>query len=162
MGIDALPRNADMLSMIHKIAKTQKREGSTSNLATLQPQTDTDMADAEIAAMTKSKDFPLPAPTQHMHKRAMHDGSKIGPDQDLLVNQETPSSTTLEKPKARRKINFYPPFSLRDENLTEIKSDQVDTSPLSVQDSMLCSLGKIHEKTSTKWKNVTPLYKKLC
>jgi hypothetical protein len=42
----------------HKIAKKQKQGGSTSNLATLQPQTDTDMADAEIAAITKSKDFP--------------------------------------------------------------------------------------------------------
>ena len=134
----------------HKIAKKQKREGSTSNLATLQPQTDTDMADAEIAAITKSKDFPLPAPSRHMHKRAMPDGSNTGQDQDLPVIQETPSSTTLEKPKARRKIDFHPPFSLRDENITEIKSDQIDTSPLSVQDSMLCSLGKIHEKTSTK------------
>ena len=134
----------------HKIAKKQKRESSTSNLASLQPQTDTDMADAEIAAITKSKDFPLPAPSRHMHKRAMPDGSNTGQDQDLPVIQETPSSTTLEKPKARRKIDFHPPFSLRDENITEIKSDQIDTSPLSVQDSMLCSLGKIHEKTSTK------------
>ena len=134
----------------HKIAKKQKREGSTSNLATLQPQTDTDMADAEIAAITKSKDFPLPAPSRHMHKRAMPDGSNTGQDKDLPVIQETPSSTTLEKPKARRKIDFHPPFSLRDENLTKINSDQIDTSPLSVQDSMLCSLGKIHEKTSTK------------
>ena len=134
----------------HKIAKKQKREGSTSNLATLQPQTDTDMADAEIAAITKSKDFPLPAPSRHMHKRAMPEGSKTGQDQNLPVNQDAPSSITLEKPEVRRKINFHPPFSLRDENLTKIKSDQVDTSPLSVQDSMLCSLGKIHEKTSTK------------
>jgi len=134
----------------HKIAKKQKRESSTSNLASLQPQTDTDMADAEIAAITKSKDFPLPAPSRHMHKRAMPDGSNTGQDKDLPVIQETPSSTTLEKPKARRKIDFHPPFSLRDENITEIKSDQIDTSPLSVQDSMLCSLGKIHEKTSTK------------
>ena len=92
------------------------------------------MADAEIAAITKSKDFPLPAPSRHMHKRAMPEGSKTGQDQNLPVNQEAPSSITLEKPEVRRKINFHPPFSLRDENLTKINSDQVDTSPLSVQD----------------------------
>jgi hypothetical protein len=43
------------------------------------------------------------------------------------------------------------------ENLTKIKSDQVDTSPLSVQDSMLCSLGQTHEKsTATGSQNATP------
>jgi hypothetical protein len=98
------------------------------------------MADTEIATITKSKDFPLPTPTQHMHKWAMPEGSQTGQDRDLPVNQETPSSTTLEKPKARWKINFHPPFPLSDANLTETKSDQVDTSPLLVQDSMLCSL----------------------
>jgi hypothetical protein len=65
-----------------------------------------------------------------MHKRAMPDGSNTGQDKDLPEIQDTPSSTTLEKPTARRKIDFHPPFSHRDENLTKIKSDQVDTSPL--------------------------------
>ena len=54
----------------HKIAKKQRRE----NLAAIQPQTDADMADAEIAAITESNEFPLPAPTQLMHKRATPEG----------------------------------------------------------------------------------------
>jgi hypothetical protein len=56
----------------------------------------------------------------------MPEGSQTGQDQDLPIDQETPSSTKLEKPKVRRKINFHPHFRLSDANVTEIKSDQVD------------------------------------
>jgi len=64
----------------HKKAKKQRLNRKTSNLAPLQLQTDTDKANAEIAALTKSKDFPLQAPSQQMHKRAMPEGSLSGWD----------------------------------------------------------------------------------
>ena len=63
-------------STCHKKAKKQRRECSKSSLATLQPQTDTDMEYAEIAALGESKDFPVIAPTQLLHKRAMPEGSQ--------------------------------------------------------------------------------------
>jgi hypothetical protein len=47
-------------TICHKKAKKQRRD----QLASIQPHTDADMADAEIAALTESKDIPLPAPTQ--------------------------------------------------------------------------------------------------
>ena len=128
----------------HKKAKKQRR----ASLATLQPQTDTDMANSKVAALTESKDFPLPAPTQLLHKRAMPEGSKTG----LHVDESQPSETDIhvdlhvensqpekqisqsskipsERPNAHRKLSFY------DDNLFNIGSDQVDTSPSSVQDS---------------------------
>ena len=133
----------------HKKAKKQRRE----KLATLQPQTDTDMANSEVAALTKSKDFPLPAPTGLLHKRTMPEGSKTGlhadecqPETDIHVNLHVensqpaneiskPSKIPAERPKAHRKLSFC------DDNLDNIESNQVDTSPSTVQDSMLCAHG---------------------
>ena len=74
-----------------------------------------------------------------MHKRAMPEGSLSGWDNSQPENKESPSSTTLKRPKARRKIDFDSSNS-GDDNLAQISSDQIDTSPLSVQDSMLCTV----------------------
>ena len=134
----------------HRKAKKQRR----ASLATLQPQTDTDMANSKVAALTESKDFPLPAPTRLLHKRAMPEGSKTGlhvdesqPSEtdihvDLHVEDSQPekqisqsSKTPSERPKAYIKLSFG------DDNLSNIGSDQVDTSPSSVQDTMLCAHG---------------------
>jgi hypothetical protein len=57
-------------TVCHKIANKQRRE----NLASIQPQTDADMSDAEIATLTESKEFPLHAPTKLMHKWTMTEG----------------------------------------------------------------------------------------
>ena len=122
------------------------------------------MANSEVAALTESKDFPLPAPTQLLHKRAMPEGSKTGlhvdesqPETDIHVDESQPetdihvdlhvensqpekqisqsSKTPSERPKAHIKLSFG------DDNLSNIGSDQVDTSPSSVQDTMLCAHG---------------------
>ena len=119
-------------STCHKKAKKQRRECSKSSLATSQPQTDTDMANAEIAALTESKDFPLPAPTQLLHKRAMPDGSQTGIDDSLPAIKSSPTSSNIERPKAHRKLDFRPPLSYGNDVLSNITSDQVDTSPLSI------------------------------
>jgi hypothetical protein len=66
-------------TLCHKKANKQRKE----QLAALQLQTDTGKADAEIAALTESKDFPLPAPTQLMHKRAMPESLQTGIDDSL-------------------------------------------------------------------------------
>ena len=124
----------------HIKAKEQRQDGSTSNLASLHLQTDTDKANAEVAALTKSKDFPLQAPPQQMHKRAMPEGSLSGQDKSPPDIHESPSSKKIQRPHARRQINFNTSTFGDDlHNLTKISSDQIDTTPLSVQDSMLCT-----------------------
>jgi hypothetical protein len=123
--------------LCHKKAKNQRKE----QLAALQLQTDTDKADAEIAALTESKDFPLPASTQLMHKRAMPEGLQTGIDDSLPGSKNSNKSKNMERPKSHRKLHFQPTLSTGADNMSNITSDQVDTSPLSVQDSMLCSVG---------------------
>ena len=58
-----------------------------------------DMANSEVAALTESKDFPLPAPTRLLHKRAMPEGSKTGlhvdesqPETDIHVDESQPET----------------------------------------------------------------------
>ena len=121
-------------STCHKKAKKQRRECSKSSLATLQPQTDTDMEYAEIAALGESKDFPVIAPTQLLHKRAMPEGSQNGIDNSLPAIKSSPTSSNTERPKAHRKPDFRPPLSDENDTLSNITSDKVNTSPLSVQD----------------------------
>ena len=104
----------------------------------LQLQTDTDKANAEVTTLTKSKDFPSQAPSQQMHKRAMSEGSLSGLDNSQPEKKESPSSTPLKRLKTRRQIDFES-SKLGDDDLAQISSDQIDTSPLSVQDSMLCT-----------------------
>ena len=144
-------------STCHKKAKKQRRECSKSSLATLQPQTDTDMEYAEIAALGESKDFPVIAPTQLLHKRAMPEGSHNGIDNSLPAIKSSPTSSNTERPKAHRKPDFRPPLSDENDTLSNITSDKVNTSPLSVQDSMLCAsrLRKIEEDSLQDFTNAT-------
>ena len=128
-------------STCHKKAKKQRRECSKSSLATLQPQTDTDMEYAEIAALGESKDFPVIAPTQLLHKRAMPEGSQTGIDNSLPAIKNSPTSSNIERPKAHRKLDFRPPMSDEITPYPILLRINVDTSPLSVQDSMLCASG---------------------
>ena len=124
-------------TVCHKKAKEQRRE----NLAAIQPQTDADMAVAEIAAITESNEFPLPAPTQLMHKRTMHEGLKTGTDDSLSASKNSHISIIMERPKVHRKLDFQTTLSTGSDNMFKITMDQVDTSPSSVQDSMLCTAG---------------------
>ena len=123
--------------LCHKKAKKQRRK----QLAAKKPQTDADSADAEIAALTESKDFPLSAPNQLMQKRTMPDGLQTGHDDSLPKSKISNKSTNMERPKSHRKLHFQPTLRTGTNNMSDITSEQVDTSPLSVQDSMLCSAG---------------------
>jgi hypothetical protein len=83
-------------------AKKQRRE----QLAAIKPQTDADSADAEIAALTESKDFALPAPNQLMQKRTMPEGLQTGNDDSLLKSKNSNKSTNMERPKSHQKLHF--------------------------------------------------------
>ena len=128
----------------HKIAKKQRRE----NLAAIQPQNDANMADAEIAAITESNEFPLPAPTQLMHKRTMPEGLQTGIDNSLPASKHSQKSIKMERPKVHRKLDFQTTLGTGSDNMSKITMDQVDTSPSSVQDSMLCTAGSHVENPS--------------
>jgi len=69
----------------HKVAKLDRRKQTPSELASLQPRTDTDKADAEVEAITKSTDYSL-ARSRHMHKQTMPDGISAGQTDSQQVN----------------------------------------------------------------------------
>ena len=124
-------------TLCHKKAKKQRRE----QLTAIKPQTDAGGANAEIAALTESEDFPLPAPTQLMQKRTMPEGLQTGIDNSLPQSNISNKSTKMERPKSHRKLHFQPTLGQGTDNFSNITSEQIDTSPLTVQDSMLCSAG---------------------
>ena len=121
----------------HKKAKKQRKE----ILTAIQPQTSADKADAEIAAITESNEFPLQAPTKHMHKRTMPEGLRTGKDKSLPESKDSQRSIQMERPKVHRKLNFHETLGKGPGNMSSITEDQIDTSPSSVQDSMLCTAG---------------------
>ena len=98
----------------------------------MQPRTDTDKADAEVEAITKSTDYSL-ARQQHMRKQTMPDGIHAG------------------QPAEQRKSTFVAPNTnsneVSDEKSNEISATQIDTQISTLRDSMLCT-AVIQENTS--------------
>ena len=108
-------RHPDRLMMAcstrcHKVAKQNRRKQTPSELASLQPRTDTDKADAEVEAITKSADYSL-ARSRHMHKQTMPDGISAGQTVGQQVNTQQKVSAQgatqpnrLAAPVAQRKL----------------------------------------------------------
>ena len=160
-------RHPDRLMMAcsircHKVAKQQRHNLTPSELASMQPRSDTDKADAEVEAITKSADYSL-ARSRHMHKQAMPDGILAGQTNGQPVNtqqhkvsvQGATHPKRVAAPVAQRKLKFD--FSNHTENPMEnsagnIDVTQIDTKISTLRDSMLC-YATISTETSTKSKN---------
>jgi hypothetical protein len=61
----------------HKAAKQSRRKLARDELASTQSRNDTDKADAEVAAITKSADYSL-ARSHHNYAQAVHARRNIG------------------------------------------------------------------------------------
>jgi hypothetical protein len=143
-------RHPDRLMMAcstrcHKVAKQNRRKQTPSELASLQPRTDTDKANAEVEAITKSADYSL-ARSRHIHKQTMPDGISASQTVGQQVNtqqkvsaQRATHPNRLAAPVARRKLEFD--FSNHTENpmgnsTNNIESTQIDTKISTLRDSM--------------------------
>ena len=133
----------------HKVAKQQRHNLTPSELASMQPRSDTDKADAEVEAITKSADYSL-ARSRHMHKQAMPDGILAGQTNGQPVNtqqhkvsmQGATHPKRVAAPVAQRKLKFD--FSNHTENPMEnsagnIDVTQIDTKISTLRDSMSVS-----------------------
>ena len=120
----------------HNLAKQKRRGQPSKKLASMQPRPDTDKADAEVEAITKSTDYSL-ARQQHMRKQSMPDGIQAG------------------QPALQRKSTLVAPNSIShavsDEASNEISATQIDTQISTLRDSMLCT-AVIQENTSATTK----------
>ena len=147
-------RHPDRLMMAcstkcHKVAK-QRRTRARGELASMQPRSDTDKADAEVEALTKSTDYAL-ARSRHMHKQSMPDGSLAGnstgqqaniiSDTEVTAGAEDPPG--IIAPIAKRKLDFDRASDSRitsENSAGNISSTQIDTKISSLRDSMLCTV----------------------
>ena len=147
-------RHPDRLMMAcstkcHKVAK-QRRTRARGELASMQPRSDTDKADAEVEALTKSADYSL-ARSRHMHKQSMPDGSLAGnstgqqaniiSDTEVTAGAEDPPG--IIAPIAKRKLDFDRASDSRitsENSAGNISSTQIDTKISSLRDSMLCTV----------------------
>ena len=147
-------RHPDRLMMAcstkcHKVAK-QRRTRARGELASMQPRSDTDKADAEVEALTKSADYSL-ARSRHMHKQSMPDGSLAGnstgqqaniiSDTEVTAGAEGPPG--IIAPIAKRKLDFDRASDSRitsENSAGNISSTQIDTKISSLRDSMLCTV----------------------
>ena len=116
----------------------------------MQPRSDTDKADAEVEALTKSADYSL-ARSRHMHKQSMLDGSLAGnstgqqaniiSDTEVTAGAEGPPG--IIAPIAKRKLDFDRASDSRitsENSAGNISSTQIDTKISSLRDSMLCTV----------------------
>ena len=99
-------RHPDRLMMAcstkcHKVAK-QRRTQALGELASMQPRSDTDKADAEVEALTKSADYSL-ARSMHMHKQPMPDDLLAGHSagQQAWVSNARPRPRATHQPTAK-------------------------------------------------------------
>ena len=147
-------RHPDRLMMAcstkcHKVAK-QRRTRARGELASMQPRSDTDKADAEVEALTKSADYSL-ARSRHMHKQSMPDGSLAGNSTGQQANIISDTEVTagakgppgIIAPIAKRKLDFDRTSDSRitsENSAGNISSTQIDTKISNLRDSMLCTV----------------------
>ena len=96
----------------HKVAKQNRRKRAPRELASMQPRSDTDKADAEVEAIAKSADYSL-ARSKHMHKQSMPDGILAGQtagqpaDTKTEVNMKGATHPNwMAAPPAQQKLEF--------------------------------------------------------
>jgi transposase InsO family protein len=147
-------RHPDRLMMAcstqcHKVAK-QRRRRTLGELASMKPRSDTDKADAEVEALTKSADYSL-ARSKHMHKQSMPDGILAGHSDGQKANSYTSDTEDMTgahhppgiiAPIAKRKIDFdlsHGSKVMSEDSAGNISSTQIDTKISTLRDSMLCT-----------------------